>query len=55
MGVALAIHEGINGAMLSASRFLATNARMGVVVALATEEGMYGAMLFSARFLATNA
>ena len=37
------------------SRFLATNARMGVAVALATHDGIYGAMLFAARFLATNA
>ncbi|MBM3170371.1 MAG: hypothetical protein FJZ75_02030 [Bacteroidetes bacterium] len=40
---------------LSAARFLATNARMGVALALATNSGIYGATLFASRFLATNA
>jgi hypothetical protein len=55
MVVAVAIQVGKYGAMLFASRFLATNARMVVVMAVAIQVGKYGAMLFASRFLAANA
>ena len=40
---------------LSASKFLARNARMGVAMLVAVLARIYGVMLFASRFLATNA
>jgi hypothetical protein len=55
MVVAVAIQVCKYGAMLFASRFLAVNARMVVVMAVAIQVGKYGATVFASRFLATNA
>ena len=53
VAVFVAPQAGMYGAMLFVSRFLATNARMGVAVAI--QVGKYGARPFVSRFLATNA
>ena len=43
------------GLWLFVPRFLATNARMGVVVPVAAHARIYGLTFFASRFLATNA
>ena len=55
VAVFVAPQAGMYGAMLFVSRFLATNARMGVAKLVAVLARIYGVMLFASRFLARNA